>query len=336
MDLGRGGLIALPVTIKNNVMKKRPHIILKTAILFTGLLLFSCNMKDDLTYCPKQVRVHFTYNPQEVSIAHVDRMHLYVFNEEGRFISEFRDEQITRFDSGYYIDLPGLYPGAYRIVAWGGKDERDYTTSPAPFEKGVTTFDEALLMLQHPGDAISALIHHLFHADLHITVDMGFARQLFYMPLVQLSNTINISTVGLPASDESYIFTITDNNCTYTFDRSFAKHTHTPFIYSASCSKDGNNQLRATLHVLRLDANRRTPKLEILSQTTTKTLFPADSKQSGDLIELILSAYKQNNFETTHTYDIVLTFTGDDSTGFKVTVTVNGWKVQNQEDDLIE
>jgi len=307
-------------------------------MLLLGALLFTSCTQDDLSDCPKQVRVHFTYLPGEVNSAQVDRMHLYIFDQNGMFVSEYRDEEITRFNTDYYIDLPGLLPGNYRIIAWGGKDGRDYTTSPASFVKGKTTFEEAQLMLQHPDNTISSLVHHLFHADLAITVNRSLVRQLFYMPLVQISNTINLSTLGLPATTDNYTFNITDDNCTYQFDRSFGYHAHAAshlFTYSAPCTKDEAHQLHATLHVLRLTADRRIPKLEVFNQTTGKVLYPVGT-QSGDLIELILLAYKQNNFDTTHTYDIVLTFTGDESTGFKVDITINGWKVHDENTELID
>jgi hypothetical protein len=156
------------------------------------------------------------------------------------------------------------------------------------------------------------------------------------MPLAQLSNTISISTKGLPASTSAYTFKVTDNNCTYHFNGSFALHSHASFTYTAPCTKDGANQLLSTLHVLRLTANRRTPQLEIYNKTAGTVLYPTGT-QSGDLIGLILSAYSQNiDFDTTHTFDIVFTFTGDESTGFDVDITVNGWKVQDNDNELVE
>ena len=320
-------------------MNKSPYIY-KIATLFVCTLLLSSCMKEDMLKCPEKIRVYFTLptgtgNDEAINLANVDRMHLYVFDEKGYFLGEYRDNNIFNFNADYYIEYPGgLPPGNYHFIAWGGKDENQYTTSPSLFIKGQTTIDEALLMFEHPNNVVTTKLHHIFHAELPATVFPTQNIQSFYMPLTQISNTINIRTVGLPADNNDYTFIITDNNCTYTFDSWFASHSHEAFTYSAPCIKNDAGQLSSSLNVLRLSANRRTPQLKILNKTTGKVLYPVGT-QSGDLIWLILAAYPQNNFDKTHTYNIVLTFTGDDSTGFNVTISINGWLVNDQDEDLI-
>ena len=318
-------------------MNKRPYSY-KIATLFVCTLLLSSCVKEDMSKCPEQIRVYFTLptgvGNDAINPADVDRMHLYVFNQNGYYTGEYRDDHIAHFSFDYYIDCSDLKPGKYRFIAWGGKDERYYTTAPASFVKGKTTFNEALLMLEHPGNTVSTTLHHILHSDIPATVVTNQKIQRFDMPLAQLSNTINIHTIGLPALVNSYRFNIADNNCTYKFDSSFAPHSDATFTYTAPCIKDEANQLHATLNVLRLAANRHTPQLQIYNETADKVLYPLGT-QSGDLIGLILNAYPQNNFETTHTYDIILTFTGDLATGFIVTITINGWQVHDQNEEVL-
>ena len=319
-------------------MKTKYNILRKTATLFACILLLASCLKEDLSNCPAFIRVYFTVPTEGDAINpdHVDRMNLYVFDSEGYYVGEFIDSKITGFNADYYIDCSGLLPGKYRFIAWGGKDERDYITNPLPFEKGKTTFDDALLILEHSGSVVSTVPHHIFYAELPVAnVIAGNSIQYFYMPLVQVSNTINIHTVGLPADACDYVFNITDCNSTYRFDLSFVSNTSDSFTYTAQCTKDEAGQLHATLTVLRLSADRHTPQLDIFNTTNGKTLYPTGS-QLGDLIGLILSAYPKNNFETTHTYDIVLTFKGDPSTGMSVTISINGWKVKDQNNQLID
>jgi hypothetical protein len=179
-------------------MKKSSNIFNKIALLLAcTLLLFSC-YKEDGANCPKFLRVYFTFSNKELNPANVDRMHLYVFDDKGYFVNDYRDDNIKGFSTDYYIECTGLNPGKYRFIAWGGKDERDYSVTPALFVKGKTTFDEALLMLEHSGNTVSSLPHHIFHAELQTAVVTSQKIQRFYMPLTQLSNTINIRTVGLP------------------------------------------------------------------------------------------------------------------------------------------
>jgi len=351
-------------------MKTSSHICKKIITLLVCTLLLAACRKEDSSMCLDEVQVYFTFTftiaSETANYADIKNINLYVFDDKGYFVTEYIDNNISNFSADYYISCTGLQPGNYRFIAWGGKDDRYYYTTPAPFVKGQTTFNEALLMLEHAGNTISTTIPHIFHSDISATVVPYENIQRFYMPLVQHSNTINIYTVGLRANTNVYTFNIIDNNCAYKFDRSFASHSHAAFTYTAPCTKDGASQLYSTLNVLRLSANRRVPQLQILNSTTGAPLYPVGT-QSGNLIELILNAYPQNNFETTNVYDIVFAFTyngdcncddcdcncncnpdpdcncdcngngnnGDGSTNINVTITINGWQVREQGDDLI-
>ena len=320
-------------------MKTIPHIFYTIATLLVGTLLLPSCTKEDMSDCPGQVEVYFTFNTsgvggERINPADIDRMHLYIFNDEGYYLREYRDDRITNFNTDYHIDCSDLLPGNYRLIAWSGKDERFYSTSPSGFVKNKTTFNEALLMLSHSGNNVPANLHHIFHAELQDIFIVFQKKQRFYMPLTQLSNTINVRTVGLSSNENVYTLNVRDDNCTYKFDKSFASHSHATTTYTAPCIKNGAGQLNASLNVLRLAADRQHPQLEIYNETSGKLLYPTGT-QSGNLIGLILSAYPQNNFEITHTYDIVFTFT-ESSTGLTATVAINGWQVHGQEGELVE
>ena len=313
-------------------------------ILIVNTLLMSSCLKENLSNCPEEIRIYFTFNTVDsytgegddpINPDDVDRMHLYVFSDKGYYLGEYRDDNITGFSTEYYIDCSDLMPAKYRFIAWGGKDEDFYSTIPEPFVKGKTSFDDAFLMLNHPGNRISTLVHHIFHSELPATVTTTKV-QRFDMPLAQLSNTINIRTVGLQASNNNYRFTITDNNDVYSFDRSFATYNSAPkFSYNAPCTKDASGQLHSTLHVLRLADDRYTPNLQIFNETSDELLYPFGD-YSGDLIGLIKSAYPQNDFDKTHTYNIVLMFDGSGDGNLNLTILINGWEVRHQNNNLTE
>lgn len=318
-------------------MKQTPHSTVIASVFIFSMLLFSCINEDNYD-CPEDVRVYFSLVSPESNPADVDRMHLFVFNERGYFEREYRDNHIAKFGPEYYIHCVNMMPGNYRFIAWAGKDDNHYSTTPASFVKDKTTFAEALVILKHSGNLVTATPHHLFHSELAATVKLEKI-QRFYMPLAQITNTVNIRTTGLPTDDNTYLYNIADNNCIYSFDRSFVPHSehsaNETFTYTTPFLKDEAQQLMGSLQILRLAANRRIPQLEIYNKTQGKVLYPVDD-QSGDLIGLILRAYSQNDFENTHTYNIVLHFTGDDNTGYKVNITVNGWEVKEQDGELID
>ena len=310
----------------------------KIAILFVSTLLLPSCLKEDRANCPEQIRVYFTFATPDSNPADVSQIDLYVFSDKGYYLGEYRDDHIIDFNPSYYIDCSDLLPGKYRFIAFGGKEIDRYATSPSLFIKGETSFEEALWMLKHGGDVISTKLSHIFHGDLLATVTYAKTHH-FYVPLAQISNTINIRTEGLTPDLDSYRFDISDNNCCYAFDCSFALHpSHSAnqhFTYTTSCVKSETYQLNATLNVLRLAAHRHTPQLQLYNETAGKVLYPVGT-QSSNLIELILNAYPQNDFDATHTYDILFTFEGDASTGLSVTVTINGWQVHDQKNELTD
>ena len=329
-------------------MNTTPHIFQKIATLLVCTLLLSSCLKEDMSNCPEQIRVYFAFTTLSTRSGEgdaiypedVDQMHLYVFNDKGYYLNEYRDNHIDNFSEEYFIDCSDLLPGKYQFVAWGGKDEEFYSTTPVLFEKGITSFDEALLVLEHHNDEVTNKIHHLFHSELPATVTNEKV-QRFDMPLWQITNTVNIRTIGLPADADVYRFDIADDNCNYLFDRSFAgcslKNDGETFTYTAECAKDGANQLQSTLNVMRLSADRRTPQLQVVNKTTGTLLYPTGA-QSGNLIELIQRANPENDFEMTHIYDIVLIFNhgGNGETNTKITILINGWEVREQNGELVE
>ena len=319
------------------------NLLLLIVVLFvSGVLLTSC-LKENMLNCPEQIRVYFTYTDNRtltgegypINPEHVDRMHLYVFNEKGYYIDEYCDENIVVFDEAYYIDCSDLLPGRYSFIAWGGKNEDSYFTALAnssdltPFVKNKTGFDEVLLMLKRSGNDVSTPVHHLFHSDIPATV--AYTKiQRFDMPLMQLTNTINIRTVKMTANANNYRFDIMDNNDAYTFDGFFATDVTDPsFTYTTPCTKNNTGQVSATLNVMRLAENRHTPQLQVYNESSDEVLF-----QSDDLIKLILKANPENDFDTTHIYNIDIIFDSDDDLQF--TIFVNGWVVREQDDDLFE
>ena len=314
-------------------------VLLIALLLLQGLLLTSC-LKENLSGCPEDIRVYFDITPREggdaIDPANVDRMNLYVFDHSGYFLNEYADRQISNFNpDDYYMDCSDLLPGKYRFIAWGGMDTQFFNTSPVQFENGKTTFDEALLMLGHSGGIVSTRVHHLFHSDLPVTVDNS-KTQRFTMPLAQQSNTITVRIIGLPENVLTYA-EITDNNCTYRFDGSFASCAHRnlkshedDFKYILPCTAFGERQLLATINVMRL-AKGRQPQLKIYDETG-KTHFPANN-QSGNLIELICSAIPDIDFDETHHYDIELRFNEID---LSATILINGWEVKDESYQLSE
>lgn len=281
-------------------------------LLLLLLSLGSC-IKDDLSDCPAGLKVYFEYTPATyartgVDPKEVDRIDLYVFDAQGVFRGVWIDKT-PDLNPDYHIVINNLpFNDTYRFIAWAGLHSH-YSALPDKFIAGKTTYSDALLKLEHASGTIDTKINPLFHAEKSQYIDNNREHRVD-MPLVQVYNTINLTTEGFSNNSKTYRMTVYDNNGKYNFDSSFASDSD--FNYTSVCTKDTDGQLSATLNVLKL-ADDRTPIIEISDQDGT-ILF------KENLVGLI-NAMGSNNYNNTHIYDIHLRF------GLSVSVSVNGWWV---------
>jgi hypothetical protein len=86
-----------------------------------------------------------------------------------------------------------------------------------------------------------------------------------------------------------------------------------------------------------MSADRRASKLQIYNETNDRVIFPVGN-QTGNLVELITKAIPDNDFDLTHTYNIVFTFDDDDDpTNInELTITINGWELHIQDGEVLE
>ncbi len=283
--------------------------------LSLALLLLNGCIGEDMSDCSTGLEVYFTYEPATyarlgVNEQEVDRIDIFAFDAQGVFRGVWTDINPT-LSPAYFMNVTGLSAGEYRFIAWCGL-HGDYKTSPAEFIVGRTTFGEALLILEHNGQAEDG-VAPLFHAQKIETVQGTSGEQKIYLPLVQAYNTINLTTEGLQDNTDIYRMTIYDDNGKYHFDYSFAGGGE--FNYTTTCGKDVAGQLSATLHILKLAADR-SPVFEIRNQTQDTTLYRED-------LVMLINEIGTNPYDMIHTYDIHLKF------GLDVSVSINGWWVVN-------
>lgn len=278
-----------------------------TLLIFISILLAGC-IKEDFSGCPTGIKVYFTY--EGIDASGVDRLNLYAFEESTGILRAMKEDVSPILSSSYFMTINNLSPGVYRLVAWGGL-HGDYTSDPVKFNIGETTFEEVKVVLNHQGE-VSHTIGHLFHAGPKQAVVTDAREQRFYLPLVQNTNTVNLTTEGLPENQEAYHVYIHDNNNKYNFDNSIAESSN--FKYTASCLRDTQWQPAACLRVLKL-ASGRNVTLELHNTTTGICRYRAN------LIELLDA--RAVDYDMQSEFDIHLRF----NTDMSVDVMVDNWQV---------
>lgn len=280
--------------------------------IFLLVLLFTSCIKEDLSDCPTGMKLYFTYEPATyartgINESEVERIDLFVFDAEGVLQAVYTDESPT-LSPEYYMRVDDLPSGDYTFVVWCGVPTY-YKIGPQEMRIGQTRLNEAMLYLDYEDEVLNG-VQPIFHA--HVSEHVGNKRdQIISLPLVQVYNTVNLTTEGLSPNDDTYRMRIYDNNGTYKFDYTFAECGD--LIYTAQCDKDSSGQLSASLNVLKL-ADGRDPIFEITNVTRGTTLYRAN------LVTLI-NEITTTDYDTVHVYDIHLKF------GLDVSVSINGWWV---------
>lgn len=301
-------------------MKKiYPLCLILTFVLFTT----SC-IKEDFSDCPAGLKVFFTYTPLDGNIgmdpSKVDKLNLYIFDEETGLLKAMVEDVKPTLSPDYYMQVYDLPAGKYKMIAWGdvyGDYQAVDQNDRIDLVVNQTTYNEAFLEFIHKQE-VTTPIGYLFHAQLDgAEVVDNVREQRFYVPMVEITNTFNVTSEGLGINNRTYSIWIVDNNGRYKFDSSFAEDSK--FKYYTTCDKDIDRQPFASLRVLKLAADRKDVQFVFHDDTYNMDIYTAD------LIELL--NLRGVDYETQHIFDIHIKFGKD----LGVSVSVDGWQVVDGE-----
>lgn len=303
-------------------------------VLIVSILPVSC-VKEDYTGCVwvQPLKLTFAYDMEtdtgfnpEVSVAHI-----YLFDQNGVFINSWTIENpdLSRtYD--FELETP---PGTYEFITWFNQDEPYYTTPAYPeFTSGITTKEEAGFHLTIPEDKhIRTAIPHLLYGHLTGAEITTSGEHTFTIPVAQQTNTIRLTVKGLPEDENTYGFSITDNNGSYTYNCTY--NSCEEFTYITNCTRttvrSTEVDLTATLTVLKLDEDR-SPKIRFTNQTAGEELYPGTTGLTDDLVKLILDNYPKGvDFNKRSLFDITLEY--DDQMNVDVNIEVWGEKKDDYE-----
>jgi hypothetical protein len=303
--------------------------------------------------CPSGLQtVSFTFRADDVTDPVGDRdlqnLNVYIFDENDNYI---RSVQIKNPDLGtpYTEDDQGepiaLNPGKYNFVVWSNissnaKDETMYhvikvdeQNNPLPKTKNIVSIDTTKMRESRDGRkrlgvVNEGMLSRLFFKDMNnaSVVETGSNDFVFY--LYENTNLFDIKVVGLPRDNDNYIFVIEDSNGKYSFSNDFGENDYNVLYEATSRFTAVSDTLNAQLRVLKLDPRRTyPPELYIFRGS----ISGASQLFEGNVIDLILKANPNVNFEKTHRYEILIEYQANGI----ITVTINGWKVIEINNDIV-
>jgi hypothetical protein len=308
------------------------------AFFITSMLMLASCINDDLSQCTTEKRVFFDYTPATQAIKNginpndLVRMNLYVFDENGKFVREFIDEQ-PALSPNYYIDVTGLAPGHYQFVAWGNLGNQ-YALSPMKqLEVGISNIDELQVELTKIGNnrTVSEWLTPLFfatHTELETIEILQFTPQDIHLQLIENTYRINVEVIGLDSvttTENTFRLEILDSNGKYKFDNDFAPCEKFSYTSVFAVHPEKNYRLETSLMVLRLLESRQIPEIRIVNDKTNVELV------RENLIELILAAQKQGALvDFSNTIEFNIRFEFNPNAPLECNIYINGYKVVDQ------
>jgi hypothetical protein len=301
----------------------------KYAVLALGAIAALCSCIDDnLSGCPPSregesgigtprpnthmLRIGFE-NVKPEYAAEVKRMDIFVFDREEKFTGVLSEKNIS-LTSDFQMQA-WLSAGNYRLVGWSDLGGH-YMTDPAEFETGVTTFDEAVAMLDITGGSvIDYNLNTLVHGNEKVMVTTYTSIKL---PLVQNTYKINVVVEGLEKR-HNYTVAITDDNGNYYFDNTFAPSG--ALQYKRRLTPMSADKFSASLTILRLDRSR-SPKFTLTDNTTQSVLL------EKNLVRMLLALEDDGipvDFSTQHEFTTHIVY--DQATLSATISIVSGWNM---------
>jgi len=314
-------------------MKKR-YSIIQRAVVITAMAvgLFSCIDEGRENCIDPRGNVRLTVQ-LDADIAsrnnsnsyQIDSVHVYVFNQSNRYVTSTRGGVYTNGQP--YEFFLNLDDGQYHFIVWtnpGDYYQASHSLNDCEYQKPL--LQDLQYYLACPEDQclreeIPDLLHGIYR-DATIVLNRD---NHFTISMIPDMYRINIKVKGLPDTEDTFDFSITDNNSHYSFENSIIADK-SDFQHIRTCTTE-NGELNTSIKVLQL-ADNRSPKFQFRNTTLNEILF------DKCLVETIQDAYKTAgqvvDFNTTHTFDIVLTY----DTELGVSVSVNGWNYNPQPGEL--
>lgn len=297
---------------------------------------------EDLSTCPLRVQLRYDYNMQYVDRWHreAEDVHLYVFDEAGRFVSEMINVAAP-YEEKQTFELQ-LAPGNYTIMALCGH-RMGTLYKESKLQVGTSTMKDLLVQISRAEDKrIDAELPPLLYGVSKEVKIQGDGSRLIVVPMAKWTNSIRLVMQDLSEGGksniklENYDFRITASNGRYNGAGEVLNDdvlTYTP--YYAEQLKGTTGGIAVELNTLRL-LTKQKQRLIITERTTGEELL------NVDLLSLLLQTkFHANNklsdqeyLDREDRYVIIFAFDGKPvtrETFLAVNVWINTWLIRSQD-----
>lgn len=304
------------------------------------LLLQGC-IKEDLSDCKSELLLSFRYtlNDQYTNlfVSDVSKVIVYVFDSNGKYVDRF-SEQGGKLTNEYVMHIP-LPKGTYSVVAYGGNFDtylageldNQLNILNQTLRKGITDIKDFRSELENVKGTEDYLYPTNTPDDLYAglstnAVSTVNSRNVTPIELIKDTKKIKVKISGTNLFPDPLEVYITAQNGRYKFDNSIDSE-HGIFKYTPVNTVEKPNYLETDLKMMRLVLGQ-TPMLVIRNSVTSEIIY------SENMIEQILLTQQyvtQEDFDREDEFIFEINILND----IEITVSINGWKINNITPDYL-
>lgn len=272
---------------------KRKSIIALVAAALCGVLSPSCDKAiydgaPDADICSVAVRFRFDFNLKYADAFRneVKSVALYVFDQDGNFVTKARDAGTPLTREGYTLQIPGLAAGIYDLVAWCGLEDGDSFQVQDPASKTelicrMKTFARAKSEERCSNELLNSLFYgYVEKADLK-NLPVGSVNTVV-IPLVKNTNSIRVLLQSInddiDLTPDQFDFAIYDINAELGWDDKI--HQPLPLTYDPFKTRQGSVLLNDGTEVLTA-AVAEFSVGRLFARTTDKTRLVITQRSTG-------------------------------------------------------
>lgn len=324
------------------------------ALLLSLGALCSCDrtIYDAPGDCNIALRFRYDYNMKYADAfpAEVSAVDVFLFDRSGRFVSRVSDSGAKLSGEGYTMSLPGVMPGTYDVVVWGGlKDGGAYSVAnPATKQDLLCSLRTRTKADVYTDSELEDIYYgHAENVELRSLPDGSV--NVVRLDLMKNTNRIHVVLQALndlqPLEADKYDFIISDEGTAMNWANerdNFIPVDYLPFEkHQGTVDYDDYSQMTAAVADFttgRLFPSDGTGKtmLNVVDLETGKTVI---SVPLVDYFLLVKGRYEKQMTDQEYLDrqdDYTITFFLDNRHGWNIAagIFINGWRIILQNSDL--
>ncbi len=297
-------------------------------VLIGSLIMTSCDsFNEDLPECRLFVKFKYDYNMEFADAFHsqVDKVELYVFDKDGKFLFKQTEEGSTLGTGSYLMEVK-LPVGQYQFMAWAGAhDSYDITSLQA----GVSSIADLKLQLKREETLIiDKELEPLWYGEINNVDFTGTTDQTEVINLIKDTNKVRFVFQGSNEDSwgvdvNAYTYEIIESNGSLAHDNSLLGDDNLSFRPYHIEQKNLAAGI-VELNTMRFLANRNA-RFVVTEKATGKKVF--NINLTDFLVMTKIEGYNmsaQEYLDRESEYKIVFFF-ADNDPWLVLQININGW-----------